>query len=360
MQKIILSALSVLNALAFVPTVDALESPFSRVHAITPQSRVVNVVGPHHSSVVSGRHEITEYILPVEDGAPGVIDIAPDGKVWFVVGGGGFAGLQYKPLSYVARIDSDSTLTLFELPTPGAIPNGIKIHADGRAFVTEYGGNKIAVIEADGTKISEFPVQAPSANPTALDFSRDGRLWFNLNKAHLLAYLTPEGKIVEMPIPTRECRPTGLVVDDKENVWFAEMYGNKIGKYTKSGYFTEYGLSEPNSKPTAMLFDAGSGIWFSERGASKIGNIKNGRLRELALPGSYAGPFFITKGPDEAIWFTELYTGKIGRYDIAHDSFSEYDFGFGDTWPGSLIFDRQGNLWVSLLKGNRVVKINNR
>lgn len=311
----------------------------------------------HGSALATGSHSVIRYQLPVADSVPGIIDCAEGGSIWFVMGGGGFAGLPQKSLSYVGCMDGEGAITVFELPTPQALPNGICVAADGRVYVTEYGGNKIAVIDPKTRLVSEFVIPSAASNPTALDLDSHNRIWFNLNKAHKLACLNQNGKIAEYAIPTPQSRPTGLVVDDRDNVWFAEMYGNKIGMLSPQGDIVEYALSEPQSKPTAMCFDKHSGVWFCQRGSSKLGNIRDGQLREIPLPGNYSGPFFITRGPDNAIWFTELYNGKIGRLDLATESLSEIDLKCGDDWPGALAFDERGNLWITLMKGNSIIKI---
>jgi hypothetical protein len=47
-------------------------------------------------------------------------------------------------------------------------------------------------------------------------------------------------------------------------------------------------------------------------------------FNEYAVPTSNSGPLGITMGPDNALWFVELYGNKIGRIDSTTHVISEY------------------------------------
>jgi virginiamycin B lyase len=55
-------------------------------------------------------------------------------------------------------------------------------------------------------------------------------------------------------------------------------------------------------------------LWFTEHYSGLIGRIGlTGRITEYAPPTANSGPWGITRGPDGALWFTEEYVGRIGR-----------------------------------------------
>jgi virginiamycin B lyase len=55
-------------------------------------------------------------------------------------------------------------------------------------------------------------------------------------------------------------------------------------------------------------------LWFTEFYSGQIGRITpTGSLHEFPLPDPNSGPGGIVVGPDHNLWFTEFYSSKIGR-----------------------------------------------
>ena len=75
----------------------------------------------------------------------------------------------------------------------------------------------------------------------------------------------------------------------------------------------EYSLPSSKSGPYGMTLGPDQEVWFTEYKANKIGKITlEGEVTEYNIPTSNSGPFGITLGSDEANWFAEE-ADKIGQ-----------------------------------------------
>lgn len=73
-------------------------------------------------------------------------------------------------------------------------------------------------------------------------------------------------------------------------------------------------------------------------------------IDEYSIPTTQAGPLAITVDQYGVIWFTESNVSKLGRFDPASNSFSEYAVpGVGDMW--GIIVDHTGVVWFAQYSG---------
>jgi virginiamycin B lyase len=80
------------------------------------------------------------------------------------------------------------------------------------------------------------------------------------------------------------------------------------------GTFSEYPIPSPNAQANGITRGPDGALWFTE--INQIGRITTtGSITEFTIPivGAINFPFDITAGPDGALWFTENTTNKIGR-----------------------------------------------
>jgi virginiamycin B lyase len=106
--------------------------------------------------------------------------------------------------------------------------------------------------------------------------------------------------------------------------------------------------------PDSMAFDADGTLWFTETNHSLIGSVaSDGRVRThtRGLTRWNSGPQWIARGPDGAMWFTEL-RDRIGR--IAPDGrITEFAHGIPyRSSPGGIVAGPDGALWFTLWHGN--------
>lgn len=96
----------------------------------------------------------------------------------------------------------DKEFKRYTLPTPGAHPSVMASDGRGNLWFTEWHGNKIGRIAANG-KISEFPIPPEEESPVALTVAADGKVWFSVMFNYDLFRLDPAtGNIQSFPLPT--------------------------------------------------------------------------------------------------------------------------------------------------------------
>jgi virginiamycin B lyase len=104
-------------------------------------------------------------------------------------------------------------------------------------------------------------------------------------------------------------------------------------------------------------------LWFTEVFARKIGRITTaGMIGEYFLENSASSPRKIVAGPDDALWFTEFLNqnGRIGRITI-DGTISEYELspcqGTCGRYPNGIIAGPDGALWFTDLGDDRIHSI---
>jgi virginiamycin B lyase len=208
----------------------------------------------------------------------------------------------------IGRIAGGTVVGEIDLPTPSSTPIGI---ADGgvesnppnparlRAFVTEFSGNKIALVRQDGV-VQEYPIPTSDSGPWGI-VTPDGETpgsavgplseaWFTESKAGKIGRLAGES-ITEYATPTPNSGPREIVVAGDGSLWFTEYSVGKIGRITRSGVITEFSTSGPDTGPVGIAVGRAGDIWFTEQNAGRVGVITpDFSLKELSLPTAGSGP----------------------------------------------------------------------
>ena len=68
-------------------------------------------------------------------------------------------------------------------------------------------------------------------------------------------------------------------------------------------------------------------------------------------------PFALAIDDEGKIWFTESNPGKIGFINPKNNEITEISDDYPLQGPEALIFDKQGNLWITEHTGTGIVKI---
>jgi streptogramin lyase len=95
----------------------------------------------------------------------------------------------------------DKEFKRYTIPTPGAHPSVLASDGLGNLWFTEWHGNKIGRIAANG-EVSEFPIPPEEESPLALTVAADGKVWFSVMFNYDLFRLDPaNGNIQSFPLP---------------------------------------------------------------------------------------------------------------------------------------------------------------
>lgn len=76
-----------------------------------------------------------------------------------------------------------------------------------------------------------------------------------------------------------------------------------------------------------------------------------GTIREYAIAGSDAGPYGITTGKDGALWYTEQKGNRIGRI-TGKGEMKSFPIPTPDAGAMTIVSDQSGDLWFTEYKAN--------
>ena len=135
-------------------------------------------------------------------------------------------------------------------------------------------------------------------------------------------------------------------------------------------YIQEFHVPTPYSTPLAITVDHDGEVWFTEPNASKLGEFDpaNQTFTEFNVP--WAGDMWgIASDPTGFIWFTD-YSGKgsvnpggsiiaggggrIVRFNIATKKFTETQIPTNASFPMRLTLDQRGRVWFTEFVGNNI------
>lgn len=79
-------------------------------------------------------------------------------------------------------------------------------------------------------------------------------------------------------------------------------------------------------------------------------------IREWDIPTPDSSPHDVVVGHDGMVWFTEIATNKIGKFDPDAEQFSEYVIPTESSRPHGLVVDSQGNVWFTEVGAGQIGK----
>ncbi len=77
------------------------------------------------------------------------------------------------------------------------------------------------------------------------------------------------------------------------------------------------------------------------------------KIKEFPLLGTHISPQGITRGPDNALWFTELSGNKIGRINL-HGQVSEFPILTSGGAPVGIIMGPDDALWFTKIQSGKI------
>ena len=168
---------------------------------------------------------------------------------------------------------------------------------------------------------------------------------------------TLPGYVAEYRTPGNCTSPNGITVDALGRVWFVEQNTSELAVfYPASHNFTEYQLPVVDPITWSLTSTADGNIWVTDANSSEIIRFDSGssHFTQYRLnPNSF--PMQVVRGPDGAVWFSELYGHRIGRIQPDNGLVTEYPSPNNDTAPLGIAFDLNGTLWISMVSFNESV-----
>ncbi len=316
--------------------------------------------------VVAPMAPVTVQADPVNS-KPWNITAGPDGALWFTE----------LDANRIGRITTSGAITEYTVPTANAGPYGIAAGPDNALWFTETNVSKIGRIGTDGT-ITEYDAPRNANNdqvkPTNITKGTDGTMWYAATGS--IGRITTAGVATRYPIDSSYnntavvgitgttsgvfftlpagypavpaigrinvqqsntiqlfpmmygMRPTDINGEANDHIWFTSANPNPYVSGT-IGSSLIWGMAEDgsqyspfnipaNSNPSSIevFFNGTVNFWYTGRDNNTVVRFMRGngadRVTQLA---SGSCPQDLAHGSDDAMWFTEACSNKIGRVD---------------------------------------------
>lgn len=160
-------------------------------------------------------------------------------------------------------------------------PYGIVVDADGRAFFTQFGTNKITMIHPESLELISYEIPDATARPRRIALGGDGRtIWYVDYGRGYLGRLDPAtGRFTEYQSPSgAQARPYAMTSDDQGRLWYVEtgMRPNRMVAFDPASerfvVNIGVGIEGPNTI-RHMVFDPKSRkIWYGSD-ANMLGSV---------------------------------------------------------------------------------------
>lgn len=216
---------------------------------------------------------ITKYPMPdstIRD--PHTLVQDADGTIWFTVQGGNAVG---------RLTPATGAVEVHKLDVARARPYGIVLDRQGRPWFTEFGTNRLALINRKDFTLTEYTLPE-GARPRRIAATEDGMLWYVDYARGYLGRLDPtSGAVTEWPAPSgRRSLPYGMTSDDAGRLWFVEtgVQPNRMVGFDPAteSFFSQTDIPGGGGTVRHMMFHAPSRtIWY---GAD------NGQIGRVVVP----------------------------------------------------------------------------
>jgi streptogramin lyase len=215
--------------------------------------------------------------------------------------------------------------------------------------------------------VTEFSLPAPLRAPNGVTVAPDGSVWFGEQSVEGVGHLYPENRtLVEYAWPYSYKAPpaTAGFCGNKSDifdvtlwngkVWAPDTSGNQlVGLDPSTGQFSTVKIPTTSSYPYTLTPGPNDTLWFPELYGAKIGELSsNGTVREYPLPGGVdAEPVQIifansTTGYYSDVGASEAGGGGIYSFNVSH--FSPVLVGGQRLFDPSSLTIASGALWVAL------------
>jgi virginiamycin B lyase len=215
--------------------------------------------------------------------------------------------------------------------------------------------------------VTEFALPTPIRDPNAPAIAPDGSVWFGEQSAAALGHFYPGNRtLVEYAWPYHYTAPpsNGGFCGNKSDIWGVTLWNGKVWVSDTSGnqlisldpstgQFSRIKIPTNNSYPYTLTPGPNNTLWFPELFGAKIGEVSaNGTLHEYALPGGVnAAPTQIvfansTTGFYDDVGEAGADNGGVYSFNLSH--FSPVLVGGQKLSEPSSITLASGALWVAL------------
>jgi virginiamycin B lyase len=154
--------------------------------------------------------------------------------------------------------------------------------------------------------VTEFTLPSPARGPNAVAVAPDGSIWFGENGLPGIGHLFPNGTLTEYALPFTYDAATSSC-NELTQLWGVALWNGSA-----------WAVNEDSSQLLGV-------------------NPSTGGLSAVTLE-SQANPYTLTVGPDNHLWFTQIFDGpKIGRVSPGNYSIQYYKLPGNSSWSSAYI-----------------------
>jgi virginiamycin B lyase len=129
------------------------------------------------------------------------------------------------------------------------------------------------------------------------------------------------GAVTKYLLPKPEKFPNAVEVAPDGSVWFGEQTVPGVGHLYANGTYFEYAWPFNYSPSTTSIWGIAfwnGKVWVTDALGAQLVSLdpSNGAVMVVKLPNINAFPYTITIGPDNSLWFAELYGSKLGKLSV--------------------------------------------
>ena len=227
------------------------------------------------------------------------------------------------------------------------------------------GAGSIWISDTSAPRIWKFSIEDESFTQygfsgqasVTLKIDKEGKIWFTDIREGRIGFFDPKTEIaqtVELPkiIPvTQNNIPIMLEVDADNNIWVSIPNKNVLLKYDqKNKEFEQFELPTEDSGPFAVLLGPTGKIWFSQQTVGQIGylNPQTGEIKEFSPESPLATPETMIFDQDGNIWISEHQeNGSVTKFNPVLETFERISAPDSRAFPNSVVFDRFQNIWFA-------------
>ncbi len=273
--------------------------------------------------------------------------------------------------------DTRAIVTQYDVVRPTSEPHDVLVDKEGKVWYTDFGEMFIGKFDPKTLKLAEYPIKKfKDKAPTGLlsiEFDHEGKIWFDTMYQGSLGCLDPKtGKIAYYPLPpeynddTVQLNFTGLRHDVDGKVWTKsvgtqhifrlDLATNKWERFHPTDYLPEG--APKNAGIYQVISDSQNNLWMAEFTQGHLGRIdaKTTKVTWWPFPTPNARGRRMNIDDQDRIVVTEYRGNKVAVFDTRAEKFTEYDLP-PRTYPYRANFDRNGELWVSTMHTDRVVRL---
>jgi len=266
-------------------------------------------------------------------------------------------------------------ITEYDLPRPTIEPHDVVVDADGIAWYSDFGDQRIGKLDPKSGQVTEYPVpELKKGWPTgllSLRFDREQNLWAGMMYQGAIAKLDRKsGQLQLWSIPPELNKantqinmtsPLHFAVDGKmwtQNNGFAAVHRIDLasGKWET---FEPFKDSKRNHNIYDVIADSKNNVYFTDFANEHIGRIdaKSGKITLYPTPTPGSSPRRGMMDAQDRLWFAEYRGNRIGLFDPATERFQEWEAPTAWSAPYDIALDRNGEAWTGSMLSDRVLRL---